>query len=136
MNQLFDITRYAIGFEKMMDRLEMVNYQSSNSNSYPPYDIIKVDNLNFKIEMALAGFNKKDITVEVCDGILSICSTKENTQDSSKVFRGISYKKFNRQFTLADDIEVQNAKLEDGLLSIELVKILPENKQPKIIKVK
>ena len=136
MNQLFDITRYAIGFEKMMDRLEMVNYQSSNSNSYPPYDIIKVDNLNFKIEMALAGFNKKDITVEVCDGILSICSNKENTQDSSKVFRGISYKKFNRQFTLADDIEVQNAKLEDGLLSIELVKILPEDKQPKIIKVK
>tara|TARA_B100000073_G_scaffold233449_1_gene195074 strand:+ start:352 stop:753 length:402 start_codon:yes stop_codon:yes gene_type:complete len=133
MNQLFDITRYAIGFDEMMDRL---NYQSTNSNSYPPYDIIKVDNLNFKIEMALAGFNKKDITVEVCDGILSICSTKENTQDSSKVFRGISYKKFNKQFTLADDIEVRDAKLEDGLLSIELVKILPENKQPKIIKVK
>ena len=133
MNQLFDITRYAIGFDEMMDRL---NYQSTNSNSYPPYDIIKVDNLNFKIEMALAGFNKKDITVEVCDGILSICSTKENTQDNSKVFRGISYKKFNKQFTLADDIEVRDAKLEDGLLSIELVKILPENKQPKIIKVK
>ena len=133
MNQLFDITKFAIGFDDMMDRF---HYQQNQTITYPPYDIIKVDNFNYKIEMALAGFSKEDIEVEVADGIITISSNKENDQDKSKLYRGISYRKFTRQFTIAEDIEVQDAKLENGLLTIELEKIVPDEKKPRMIKVK
>ena len=133
MNQLFDITKFAIGFDEMMDR---VHYQQNQTTTYPPYDIIKVDNFNYKIEMALAGFSKNDIEVEVADGIITISSNKENDQDKSKLYRGISYRKFTRQFTIAEDIEVQDAKLENGLLTISLERIVPDEKKPRMIKVK
>jgi len=133
MNQLFDITKFAIGFDEMMDR---VHYQQNQSTTYPPYDIIKVDNFNYKIEMALAGFSKNDIEVEVAEGIITISSNKENDQDKSKLYRGISYRKFTRQFTIAEDIEVQDAKLENGLLTISLERIVPDEKKPRMIKVK
>ena len=86
--------------------------------------------------MALAGFSKKDIEVEVADGVLTIRSVKENEDDDNNLYRGISYRKFNRKFTLADDIIVKDAKLQDGLLKISLEKIIPEEKKPRLITVK
>ena len=86
--------------------------------------------------MALAGFSKKDIEVEVAQGVLTIRSIKENDEDDGAIHRGISYRKFNRKFTLADDIVVNDAKLENGLLSITLEQIIPEEKKPRLIEVK
>ena len=136
MSVFHNINRYAIGFDHLMDHL--VSLHSNNNlttNEYPPYDIIKDDDYNFKIEMALAGFNKKDIEVEVTENLLTVKSVKENTQDNKNVYKGISYRKFTREFTIADDIEVKDAKLEDGLLTIQLERIVPDEKKPKLIKI-
>ena len=86
--------------------------------------------------MALAGFGKKDIEVEVVDSELSVRSVKENTDDDSTVYRGISYRKFERRFKLADDVLVKSARLEHGMLTINLERIVPEEKKPKLIEVK
>ena len=139
MNQtltLFDhfnnLTPYAVGFDRLFDQLAS---SSRVTNSYPPYDILKDDDYNFKIEMALAGFSKKDIEVEVAENLLTIKSVRENNQDSKYEYKGISYRKFTREFTIADDIEVKDAKLEDGLLTIKLERIVPDEKKPKLIKI-
>ena len=101
-----------------------------------PYNIRKEGDLNHVIEMALAGFSKDDIEIEVAQGVLTVKSMKENEDDETTVHRGISYRKFDRKFTLADDIVVNDAKLENGLLTITLEQIIPEEKKPKLIKIK
>ena len=139
MNQtltLFDhfntLTPYAVDFDRLFDQLA---HSSRITKTYPPYDIMKEDEYNFRIEMALAGFGKEDIEVEVAENVLTIKSVKENDHDTKNVYKGISYRKFTREFTIADDIEVKDAKLEDGLLTIKLEKIVPEEKKPKLIKI-
>ena len=86
--------------------------------------------------MALAGFGKDDIEIEVAESNLTIRSVKENSEDDSTVYRGISYRKFERKFTLADDIIVPGAKLENGMLTVELERVVPEEKKPRLIAVK
>jgi molecular chaperone IbpA len=136
---LFDnfnqLTPYAVGFERHFNRVNDYLAHQQTSTGFPPYNIRKDGDLNHVIEMALAGFSKDDIEVEVAQGVLTIRSMKENTDDDSNVYRGISYRKFNRKFTLADDIVVNNAKLENGLLTISLEQIIPEEKKPKLIKI-
>jgi len=140
--QIFDtlsipqILNYTIGFDRTFDRLESNLYGSANNN-YPPYNIKKVGDLNYVIELAVAGFGKKDIEVKLADGILSIKSDKDSDSNEEEILhRGISYRKFERKFTLADDIVIQSAKLVDGLLSIELEQIVPEDKKPRTIEIK
>ena len=138
---LFDnfnqLTPYAVGFERHFNRVNDYLAHQQTSTGFPPYNIRKDGDLNHVIEMALAGFSKDDIEVEVevAQGVLTIRSMKENTDDDSNVYRGISYRKFNRKFTLADDIVVNNAKLENGLLTISLEQIIPDEKKPKLIKI-
>ena len=136
---LFDnfnqLTPYAVGFERHFNRVNDYLAHQQTSTGFPPYNIRKDGDLNHVIEMALAGFSKDDIEVEVAQGVLTIRSMKENTDDDSNVYRGISYRKFNRKFTLADDIVVNDAKLENGLLTISLEQIIPEEKKPKLIKI-
>ena len=137
---LFDnfnqLTPYAVGFDRVFDQLQNYVENNSTSTGYPPYNIRKDGEYNYDIEMALAGFSKKDIEVEVADGVLTIRSVKENEDDDNNLYRGISYRKFNRKFTLADDIIVKDAKLQDGLLKISLEKTIPEEKKPRLITVK
>jgi len=137
---LFDnfnqLTPYAVGFDRVFDQLQNYVENNATSTGYPPYNIRKDGEYNYDIEMALAGFSKKDIEVEVADGVLTIRSIKENEEDENNLYRGISYRKFNRKFTLADDIIVKDAKLQDGLLKISLEKIIPEEKKPRLITVK
>ena len=134
---LFDnfnqLTPYAVGYDRIFEQLQRYAANNVQSTGFPPYNIRKEGDYNFIIEMALAGFGKKDIEVEVADGTLSIRSVKENSEDDSTVYRGISYRKFERRFTLADDILVKNAKLENGMLNLELERVIPEEKQPKLI---
>ena len=137
---LFDnfnqLTPYAVGFDRVFDQLQNYVENNSTSTGYPPYNIRKDGEYNYDIEMALAGFSKKDIEVEVADNVLKIKSVKENDHDTKNVYKGISYRKFTREFTIADDIEVKDAKLEDGLLTILLERIIPEEKKARLISIK
>jgi molecular chaperone IbpA len=136
---LFDnfnqLTPYAVGYDKMFEHLNSYVSNNVTSTGFPPYNISKGGDLTYVIEMALAGFSKKDIEIEVSDGTLTIRSTKENEESEETLHRGISYRKFNRKFTLADDIVVNEASLENGMLRIDLERIVPEEKKPRIIKV-
>ena len=139
---LFDnfnqLTPYAVGFDRQFNRLNDYIKHQHQSTGFPPYNIQKVKDFEYEIEMALAGFSKEDIEVEVADGVLTVRSVKENddVDDEWTLHRGISYRKFNRKFTLADDIVVNNATLENGLLIISLEQIIPEEKKPRLITVK
>ena len=138
--QAFDynhMTPYAVGFDRTFDRLcDYVTHQAE-STGFPPYNIIKDGEYNFNIEMALAGYNKKDIEVEVADGVLTVKSIKDTKdEDDNNVYRGIANRNFTRKFTLADDIIVKDGKLEDGMLTIKLERVIPEEKKPRLITIK
>ena len=137
-DNLNQLTPYAVGFDRQFNRLNDYVKHQQQSTGFPPYNIQKVKDFEYEIEMALAGFSKEDIEVEVADGVLTVRSVKENddVDDEWTLHRGISYRKFNRKFTLADDIVVNNAKLENGLLKISLEQIIPEEKKPRLITVK
>ena len=130
------LTPYAVGFDRVFDTLNRYVDNNATSTGFPPYNIRKEGDYNHVIEMALAGFGKKDIEIEVADNTLSIRSVKENTEDEDTVYRGISYRKFERKFTLADDIVVNGAKLENGMLQVDLERVVPEEKKPRLVTVK
>ena len=130
------LTPYAVGFERQFDRLNDYLLHQQQSTGFPPYNIQKIEDFKFEIEMALAGFSKKDIEIEAANGVLTVRSVKENDKnDEWTLHRGISYRKFDRKFTLADDVVVNEAKLENGLLTISLEQIVPEEKKPRTIKI-
>ena len=139
---LFDnfnqLTPYAVGFDRVFDQLNQYVTNNVQSTGFPPYNIRKEGDYNYVIEMALAGFGKKDIEVEVADGTLSIRSVKEEDSDldGNQLYRGIAYRKFERKFTLADAVVVNGAKLENGMLLVELERVVPEEKKPRLISVK
>jgi molecular chaperone IbpA len=124
---------YTIGFERVFDQLDEFIHHSKKLPSYPPYNI-KRDGNNFTIEMALAGFSKDDIEITTVEDILTISSNKESSK-KDEVYRGISNRKFTRNFSMADDIEIKSAELKDGLLTIKLERIIPEDKKPRKIKI-
>ena len=141
---LFDnfnqLTPYAVGFDRLFDQLNTYVANNATSTGFPPYNIRKGGDYNYTIEMALAGFSKDDIEIEVAEGLLTVRSVKENDETNeeydSKIYRGISYRKFNRKFTLADDIVVKDASLENGMLEITLERIVPDAKKPRKITIK
>ena len=138
---LFDnynqLTPYAVGFDRVFDNLSRYVDNNATSTGYPPYNIRKEGDYNYVIEMALAGFAREDLEIEVADGVLTIRSVKEKSDDDvSNLYRGISYRKFVRKFTIADDIVVNGAKMENGMLSVDLERIVPEEKKPRLIEVK
>ena len=132
------LTPYAVGFDRVFDQLNSYVQHNQTSTGFPPYNIRKEGDYNYVIEMALAGFGKKDIEVEVADGTLTVRSTKENADkdDQSMAYQGIAYRKFVRKFTVADDIVVNGGKLENGMLMIDLERVVPEEKKPRLIEVK
>ena len=136
---LFDnfnqLTPYAVGYDRMFDHLNRYVANNSSSTGFPPYNIIKGGDYNYVIEMALAGFSKDDIEIEIVEGHLAVRSIKENVEDEGTIHRGISYRKFDRKFTLADII-VKEASLENGMLKINLERIVPDEKKPRIITIK
>ncbi len=129
---------FSVGFDDMFDHFDsMVSMAPSN---YPPYNIVKTDNNNYNVEIALAGFSKKDITVEVENGILTIESVKDKSdkdEDTLGVLhKGISKRYFKKQFTIAKDVKVNGAELKDGLLKVSMERIVPEAMKLKKITVK
>ena len=132
------ITPFSVGFDRVFDRL--VDYDTNyTTGGFPPYNIRKTDDFKHVIEIALAGFSKDEIEVVLTDGVLEIKSSDLPTTDKPKddmIHKGIAKRAFTRKFTLADDNEVKDAKLENGLLVIDLEQIVPEHKKTKTIKVK
>jgi molecular chaperone IbpA len=135
------LTPYAVGFDRIFTQLNTYAANNATSTGFPPYNIRKGGEYTFVIDMALAGFSKEDIEIEVEDGLLTVRSIKENDESDSNlgdaaIYRGISYRKFNRKFTLADDIVVNDASLKNGMLEITLERIVPDAKKPRTITVK
>ena len=133
-----DLRPFSVGFDELFDHFNnTLEYTVKQGTSYPPYNINKVDDLNYQIEMALAGFNKKDIEIKSADSQLTIKSVEnDDKEEKETLHRGISKRKFSRTFTLADDIKVNGAELKDGMLLIDLEKIVPEEKKPRTIDIK
>ena len=137
-NQLRPVT---IGFDSMFDNFERMFEDNffNTSSSYPAYDIVKTGENKYDVEVALAGFNKKDIKVEFVDGQLSIESVKNQTskeKDNGKIYKGIAKRYFKKSFSIADNCEVKGAELKDGLLKVSLERIIPETQKPKVIEIK
>jgi len=127
---------FAIGFDRTLQLLNRAEHLHDNTN-YPPYNIVKIDAENFSIELAVAGFDKKDISITKEKETLLIEGSKESlNEDTEYVHRGLSGRTFNRRFTLADDIVVKGADMKNGILSVSLERIIPEEDKPVEIKIK
>ena len=126
---------FSIGFASMFDRLLGDNTQYvTNNQGYPPYNIRKNGDTKHFIEMAVAGLSEDDLEVELKEGTLSIRSKQSTDDDSdSYVHRGIATRTFERSFTLSDDIVVKGCDLTNGMLTVELEKIIPEEKRARLI---
>ena len=134
----------SIGFDNLFDHFENFFdddqfFRSSLTSTFPFYNIVKKGNDKYDIELALAGYDKKDITVEYADNLLHIKSIKETKSDNEKdgvIHQGIAKRYFSKTFTIADDVEIEGAELKNGLLKVSLHQIVPEDKKPKQITVK
>ena len=138
-NNLRPIT---VGFDNMFDHFEHMMddrfWQGSVAN-FPPYNIVKTGENTYDIELALAGFNKKDIEVEYKENVLVVKSKKQEEakdEDGNIIHRGISKRMFAKSFTIANDVEVKGAELKDGLLKVSMERIIPEHKKAKTIDIK
>ena len=133
-----DLRPFSVGFDELFDHFNNhLEYTVKQNTSYPPYNITKIDDLHFQIEMALAGFNKKDVEVKYADNQLTIKSVEsKGKSEKETLHRGISKRHFTRTFTIADDVKVNGAELKDGMLIVELEKIVPDSKKPRTIDIK
>ena len=139
LQEMMNLTSpFSIGIDSFFRTIDDV--QRSNSQSYPPYNITKVDDEHFVIEIACAGFGKDHIDIEVQENELRVVGDKsdpnpERVANSSAIHTGIAARKWSRKFVLADDIEVGSASIQDGILSVPLTKIIPEDKKPRKISI-
>ncbi len=125
LNQFLDlINRNSIGMEDYFDRLTTLHETTSN---YPPYNLVTVSNVESRLELALAGFKKKEVYVYTQDGKLFVEGQREDGETNNDyVHRGVAQRSFTRSWTLSDETEVRSVVFEDGLLSITLGKVIPE----------
>ena len=131
----------SVGFDDVFDHFESMfdGPTLTLGSNYPPYNIVKTGDNKFDIEVALAGFNKKDINVTSENGMLTIESKQEDKskdKDGEVLHKGISKRYFKKSFTIADDVEIKGAELKDGMLRVSMEKIIPEAKKLKTIDIK
>ena len=131
------LTPYAVGFDRVFDRLDhyVTNQSRMTPTGFPPYNIRRDGDYNYVIEMALAGMSKDDLEVQVADGTLTVRSIEKQEDEGELLHRGISFRKFTRSWTLADDVIVKDAKMENGMLLIHLEHVVPEEKKPRLVKI-
>jgi molecular chaperone IbpA len=132
-----NISNQFIGWDKQMENLEKIGEKIvKNSGNFPPYNVIKEDEDTFLIEFAVAGFSKRDISVEQEKNALIITGSIEEDEDKKYVHKGIATRSFTRAFALAEYVEVKSATFEDGILTVKLVRELPKEEQPRQITIK
>jgi molecular chaperone IbpA len=122
---------FFIGFNRELGRLNTAH--KTNTASYPPYDLLKLDEDTYRISIAVAGFKKEDIDVSVDNGTLIIKGEIIEVTDAEIVHKGIAGRKFVRSFALGEYMEVTGAEMKDGMLHINVDRIIPEDKKPKVI---
>ena len=134
---------FTVGFDDVFDHFDMLSTQlpSMSATNYPPYNIVKTGKYTYDIEVALAGYGKKDIDVTYEDSILTIKSikdkeTKEVEDNEGMLHKGIAKRMFSKSFTIADDVVVKGAELKDGLLKVSMERIIPEAKKARTITIK
>lgn len=120
---------FFIGADRIFERVR----QNTTQSNYPPYNIVKVDEDNYAIELAVAGFTFDDLSIEVKEGILYVNGNKKTTDEGEYLHKGISARSFQRSFTLSDTIVVGGADLDNGILTIDLENVIPEEKKPRKI---
>ena len=121
--------RTTVGFDRLLNRLEA----AEAAPGYPPYNIERSDENNYRVTIAVAGFAEKDLGVEVKDNVLTVTATREDSDKPAYLHQGIAGRAFERQFQLAQHVVVKGAHLENGLLHVELERIVPEDKKPRRI---
>ncbi len=123
-----------LGFDHLFDELEQITNHAKDT--YPPHNVIKSDEMKYDIELAIAGFSKDDITIELKEHVLSIKGDREQRRDQDKyVHKGISGRKFYKSFRLSEYAEVTGADLTDGILTVNIEVVLPEEKRPQQISI-
>ena len=135
MRSAFDFgnfRRSSVGFDRLFDMIENSNF---GGESYPPFDLIRLDDNRYRIEVAVAGFRQDEIEITSQQNQLLIRGQKSEDNDSNYVHRGIANRSFERRFALADHIQVRGAELKDGMLAIELVREIPEAMKPRKIEI-
>lgn len=126
---------FFIGFNRDLERMANV-HQTASRQTYPPYDVLKLDEDTFQVSIAVAGFTKDDVNVSVDNGTLIVKGEITEVTDGEYLHKGIASRKFTRTFALGEYMEVTGAKIEDGMLHISVNRIIPEEKKPKTIKIK
>ncbi len=121
-----------VGFDHLLEEIDRATHQQS---TYPPHNITKIDDETYFIEMALAGFKETDLKIEVKDSNLNVAGCPTKPLDREYIHRGISSKSFVRNFKLAEHVVVKEANFIDGILTIELKVVLPEEKRPRLIEI-
>jgi|TARA_R100000353_G_scaffold156276_1_gene115286 molecular chaperone IbpA len=125
---------FGVGFDEMFKRLDKIHSQPQGN--YPPYNIVKLDEDQFVIEIAAAGFSKKDFSIDLKDLSLRIKAGKDEEVSKDFIHQGIAARSFERVFALAEHVKVKEATYSDGILAIKLVREIPEAEKPIQIKVK
>ena len=134
MRNAFDFTPYrrsTIGFDRLFDMME--NNGGPAQDNYPPFDLIQTGENDYRIDLAVAGFKSNEIDITAQQNVLVVAGKKRDEDDSNFIHRGIATRSFERRFALADHIQVRSADLKDGLLSVELVREIPEAMKPRKI---
>ena len=133
-----DMDKYFVGFDDQFNRLAKIHEDmSKNIPNYPPYNIKKTGDNTYVIEVALAGFSKQDIEIELNDGkVLIKGNIHSDEAEDNFLFKGIANRAFTRSFALDDQIEIQNAEMFNGMLKVFLERIIPEHKKPKKVDIK
>ena len=124
---------FGIGFEQLFQEFDSIHKE--NSNVYPPHNVVKLTDDSYVIELAVAGFSQEELNIETIENSLVITGEKAEKDEREYSHKGISARKFTRRFTLAEYVHISGASLQNGVLSISLEKVIPEEKKPRTIKI-
>ena len=131
-----DFDKFFVGFDEHFNHLNQLAHDvAQNTSGYPPYNINKLDDTNYAVELAVAGFDESEIDIQYAENKLTVVGKKIPNEDIEYVHRGIANRDFTRTFGLNDDVVVKGAELKNGLLTIALERIIPEAKKPKKIEI-
>mgnify|MGYP001383017801 FL=1 len=128
-----DLSPFAVGFDRTFDTLSILANSKTQNTNYPPYNIRKLPEDKYSIELAVAGFDEKDIDIEVSEQNLIIDGKKSDEMNENLIHQGLASRNFNRKFVLSEDMVVQGAALSNGILYIGIQRVIPEHKKPKKI---
>lgn len=128
------LNRALIGFDSMFNNFER-RFANSVQTNYPPHNVVKVDDDHYELQVAVTGFSKEEVTVELDQNILVITASRENEEEKIYIHRGLAQRNFVKHFPLAEHIEVNGAEQKNGVLTIKLERIVPESLKPRRIEI-